>query len=44
MNISTFGDTTAQHVEKALKEFKKQNVTDIILDLRGNGGGYITAA
>lgn len=44
VNISTFGDTTAQHVETALKEFKKQNVTDIILDLRGNGGGYITAA
>ena len=44
VNISTFGDTTAQHVEKALKEFKKQNVSDIILDLRGNGGGYITAA
>lgn len=44
INISTFGDTTAQHVETALKQFKKQNVSDIILDLRGNGGGYITAA
>lgn len=42
--ISTFGDTTAEHVEQALKEFKKQNVSEIILDLRGNGGGYITAA
>lgn len=44
IEITTFGNTTAIEVEEVLKEFEEQRVTNIVLDLRGNGGGYLTAA
>lgn len=44
IELSTFGVDTATQVESALKEFKKNNINTLVLDLRDNGGGYLTAA
>jgi carboxyl-terminal processing protease len=44
MTISRFDDQTAELARVAAQEFKQKGVTHIILDLRGNGGGYLTAA
>lgn len=42
--ITTFGEGTHFLVEEALKSFKDQNVQNIVLDVRGNGGGYLESA
>lgn len=44
IEITTFGNSTASEVELALQEFQEQNVSTLVLDLRDNGGGYLTAA
>ncbi len=44
MTISRFDSETASLARAAAQDFKKQNVKGIILDLRGNGGGYVDAA
>ncbi len=45
MRISRFGESdTAALSKKAAREFKDANVKGVIVDLRGNGGGYVTAA
>lgn len=45
MRISRFGETdTVNLAEKAAEEFKAKNVKGVVLDLRGNGGGYLNAA
>ncbi|MDR1300453.1 MAG: S41 family peptidase [Candidatus Nomurabacteria bacterium] len=45
MRISRFGDgDTSTLAAQAADEFKSKNVKGIILDLRGNGGGYVNAA
>lgn len=44
MRISRFGDDTAGLAKKAAQSFQSQGVTKVILDLRGNGGGLLTAA
>ena len=44
IELSTFGTDTANQVEEALKSFKQANVQTLVLDLRDNGGGYLTAA
>ena len=44
MTISRFDDQTGQLARSAAQNFKSQNVKSVILDLRGNGGGYLTAA
>lgn len=45
IRISRFaeGDTTTL-AQKAAQEFKDKGVKGVVLDLRGNGGGYLTAA
>lgn len=45
MRISRFaeGDTVTL-AQKAAQEFKDKGVKGVVLDLRGNGGGYLTAA
>ena len=43
IRLTTFGSTTDQLVETALKDFKANNVENICIDLRGNGGGYLTS-
>lgn len=44
LTISRFDSETAALSQKAAQTFKQQNVRGVILDLRGNGGGYLTAA
>jgi carboxyl-terminal processing protease len=44
MTITRFDDETGSLARAAAQEFKNQNVKAVVLDLRGNGGGYITAA
>ena len=42
--LTTFGEDTDSIVESALKEFTSQKIENIVIDLRGNGGGYLEAA
>ena len=44
IRITRFGATTAEEFTTALKELQKQGMKDLILDLQGNGGGYLNAA
>jgi carboxyl-terminal processing protease len=44
MTITRFDSQTGQLARAAARTFKDQNVASVILDLRGNGGGYLTAA
>lgn len=44
IRINRFGATTAEEFLKALKELQKKGMQDLILDLQGNGGGYLNAA
>ncbi len=43
LQITTFGSTSAELIEVYLQEFVEANVSAIIIDLRGNGGGYLNA-
>ena len=43
IKIISFGDTTAKLLEEKLKVFKDAGVEKIIIDLRGNPGGYLTS-
>ena len=42
--IKDFGETTAEEFERAVATLKKQGMKQLILDLRGNGGGVLDAA
>lgn len=44
IKISSFGATTHDEFSKALATLKKQKMQHLILDLQGNGGGYLKAA
>lgn len=44
LTINRFDDQTGLLARKAAESFKQQNIKGVILDLRDNGGGYITAA
>lgn len=44
ITISRFDANTGNLARKAAAEFKDQGVKSVILDLRGNGGGYVEAA
>jgi carboxyl-terminal processing protease len=44
MSISTFADDTSGLTEKAAQQFSKDKVKGIVLDLRDNPGGLVTAA
>ncbi len=45
MRITRFGQTdTVQLARKAAREFKEKKVKGVIVDLRGNGGGYLQSA
>jgi len=41
MYISSFGDGTADEFSAALTQMKSDGVTGLVIDLRGNGGGYV---
>lgn len=44
ITVSIFGDNTTAELDTALKRAKDEGVAGIILDLRGNGGGWVTSA
>lgn len=44
IKISRFGDDTTALATKAANELKSKNVTSVILDLRGDPGGLLSAA
>ena len=44
IRLTTFGESTAQLFEEALKEFQNQKIETLCIDLRDNGGGYLDAA
>jgi carboxyl-terminal processing protease len=44
VHLYTFGDSTASDLRKALEELMSKNPSGLILDLRYNGGGYLTTA
>lgn len=44
LRISRFGEDTASLAAKEASKFQTAGVKGVILDLRGNGGGYVSAA
>ncbi len=44
ITMSRFDDDTGKLANQAAAEFKARGVKGVILDLRGNGGGYLSAA
>jgi carboxyl-terminal processing protease len=44
LTVTRFDDQTGALARAAAESFRAQNVSSVILDLRGNGGGYLTAA
>ncbi|HSW81089.1 MAG TPA: S41 family peptidase [Candidatus Saccharimonas sp.] len=44
IRISRFADDTAKLSQQAAADLRQKNVSSIILDLRGDGGGYVDAA
>ncbi len=44
IKLNRFAAKTAEEFIEALLKLKEQKMKDLILDLRGNGGGYMTAA
>jgi len=43
LEIYQFGSSTSTEVERYLKVFKDNNAKNILIDMRDNGGGYLTA-
>ncbi|MFN7014754.1 MAG: S41 family peptidase, partial [Bacteroidia bacterium] len=41
IRITRFAQTTMEEYEKAIRELKTQGMKNLILDLRGNGGGFL---
>ncbi|MCA9832491.1 MAG: S41 family peptidase [Thermomicrobiales bacterium] len=44
LRITLFGDATVPDLDNAIAEIRAHGSTGIILDLRGNGGGWVDAA
>lgn len=44
VKVNKFSATTVKEVKEALLDLKSQGMKDLILDLQGNGGGYLRAA
>jgi len=44
ISVSRFSETTANELESALKDLKAKGMNQLILDLRGNPGGYLNQA
>lgn len=42
LEIYQFGEDTSSEVEQYMQLFKEKNAKDIIIDLRDNGGGYLS--
>lgn len=44
LRITIFGDETVAEVDEALAMIEEEGATGIVLDLRGNGGGWVDSA
>lgn len=44
IKINRFAETTYNEFKKGLKKLKSQGITSLIIDVRGNGGGYLDIA
>lgn len=44
IKLNKFSATTTEEFTTAMEELKTQNIQNLILDLRGNGGGYLKSA
>ncbi len=44
IKLRNFSATTTDEFVAAMNDLKKQNIQNLILDLRGNGGGYLKTA
>ena len=44
IKISSFGSTTFEEFTNAVNKLKKKGMKHLVLDLQGNGGGYLNAA
>ena len=44
LSLSTFSSSVDKQVEEALKYFDENNIESLIIDLRGNSGGFLSAA
>lgn len=44
IRVSKFAATTTEEFQQAIKELQGMGMKHLILDLRGNGGGYLNAA
>jgi len=44
IKISRFADSTVEEFKEALKNLKEQHMESLVLDLSGNGGGYLNRA
>jgi carboxyl-terminal processing protease len=44
VQVFTFGDDTTDDLRRALREVLAEEPSGLILDLRGNGGGYLSTA
>lgn len=44
INLRIFNETTRQEIDKALITLKKEGMQNLVLDLQGNGGGYVQSA
>ena len=44
IQVGIFGDNTTAQLDAALAQARNDGVAAIVLDLRGNGGGWVTAA
>lgn len=44
ITVTRFDNNTGTEVQKEAAKFKEKGISKVILDLRGNGGGYVSAA
>lgn len=44
ISLRIFSETTRQEMDRALIALKQQGMQSLVLDLQGNGGGYVQAA
>lgn len=44
IKISRFADSAVEEFVRAVEKLKQQGITSLILDLQGNGGGYLNRA
>ncbi|MCM1293656.1 MAG: S41 family peptidase [Bacteroides sp.] len=44
IKLSRFAEKSAEEIEDAIKQLKKQGMRDLIIDLEYNGGGYLNSA